>query len=75
MHWEQALSKVRWCFEVGKNVHQEVVRIAIAGIQIFLGVVVGVTGIFACVLRNDAIVKDYDFINAEDSQGAGNLPC
>lgn len=69
---EEQFPQVRWGFEVGEQVHEEVVwvRIARIGVTVFAAIgLVGVLGWFGDL----AVVEDDDFVDTEDGESAGDL--
>lgn len=73
MHGEQGLAEMGWRFQVAQDVVEEVVWVGEAGVT-GLVVAVVVAGAFAFLrgLRL-AVVEDYDFVDAEDGAGSGDL--
>lgn len=67
MDGEQELSQVRRRFEIGKDVHEEIVGVRVPRVQ------VAIMDIRPCVAL--AVVKDDDFVDAKNSKSARDLAC
>lgn len=85
MEGEEVDAEVGRAFEVGEEVGEEVVGVGVAGVgvvRVALAIAIVMVGVWVVgtmsgwVRRWDglAIVEDDDFVDAEDGEGAGDLP-
>lgn len=85
MNGEEVDAEVGRAFEVGEEVGEEVVWVGIAGVGVIRGafaVAIVIVGVGVVRVLNGwvrwwdglAVVEDDDFVDAEDGEGAGDLP-